>query len=145
MIGITRDSHGTLMTFGRWHAEAFKSGDGWYGRLSPPAGMPGRWSIRRKKRDTVEKLLERRLNDMRNEVELGAKRIVIRMALQGESLVKTFMFSEEGGRKIKFHLHPSGVVCDPLSAAWAIENEDLQPTGDGLFGDENSQTWGCRK
>lgn len=59
----------------------------------------------------------------------------------GERLVKSFRYKESGDTEVNFTFEPSGKRAGPKSAMAAIETGLLRPLGDGLFGDDLSQTW----
>jgi hypothetical protein len=61
----------------------------------------------------------------------------------GQRLCKSFRYKESGDTEITFTLEPSGKRVGPKSAQAAIETGRLRPLGDGLFGNETSQTWGA--
>jgi hypothetical protein len=59
----------------------------------------------------------------------------------GERLCKSLRQTEHGETVVEFAFEPSARRVAPALARAAIETPFLKPVGDGLFGDETSQTW----
>lgn len=59
----------------------------------------------------------------------------------GERLCKTYRQKATGETEVLFCFEPSGRRAAPASAAQAIESGLLRPLGDGLLGEESSQSW----
>ena len=60
---------------------------------------------------------------------------------RGEKLCKSVRKKETGEPEVLFHYEPSGRSAPPGTALKAISGGHVKPTGDGLFGDDTSQTW----
>lgn len=66
---------------------------------------------------------------------------VIDAARNGKKLCKTLRKTAEGKTDVEFSLEPVARRVPLKDAQEAIASALLVPTGDGLFGDETSQTW----
>lgn len=69
-------------------------------------------------------------------------RRVIEQCREGELLCRYIRRgAEETETRFAYEMHPSSRVVGVKSARQAIESGFLVPQGDGLFGDDTSQTW----
>lgn len=59
----------------------------------------------------------------------------------GEKLCKSFRNKLGGEVEVLFTFEPSGRRAPPKTSGDAIESGLLKALGDGLFGDDTSQTW----
>jgi len=66
---------------------------------------------------------------------------VVDKCRSGQTLCKFLRQKETGETETVFFFEPSGRRCGPKSAVAAIDAGLLKPSGDGLFGQESSQTW----
>ena len=68
-------------------------------------------------------------------------RRVVDRCRTGEVLCKTIRPKPTGETEAAWSFEPSGRAAPPKSSLDAIANGLLVPQGDGLFGDDHSQTW----
>lgn len=66
---------------------------------------------------------------------------VIDAARDGKKLCKTLRKTAEGKTEVEFSLEPVARRIPVKDAQEAIASTLLAPSGDGLFGEETSQTW----
>lgn len=80
---------------------------------------------------------------MTTEFENLPKRVqhIILVMRNGQKLCKSLRMKETGETEISFVYEPSGKRVGPKSADAAIKSGLLRPMGDGLLGDEFSQSW----
>lgn len=68
---------------------------------------------------------------------------VVDLARDGQKLTKLLRRNQIGMTETEFAFEPGGKHVPTKSAKQAIESGFLKPMGDGLFGDDTSQTWGA--
>lgn len=66
---------------------------------------------------------------------------IVEACRHGERLCKSLRIKDSGEHEVRFHFEPSGRRAPEKSSAAAIASGLLFPGGDGLFGDDSSQTW----
>jgi hypothetical protein len=78
-----------------------------------------------------------------NDFERLPKRVqaIIAKCRAGERLCKQLHHKETNECELTFTFEPSGKRAGPKSAAQAIETAFLRPAGDGLLGNDSSQTF----
>jgi hypothetical protein len=140
MMEITRTDVRTLLVHERWAGGVFCAKNGkWIAYARPRDGSLGDWwTAKRVKRETAERLAERKLLAMSDDARKIAKAITARLKA-GQVLVKTNRMSGP-----VYTLHPSGQDVMVQAAEMVIENPDVIMGNDGLL-PETPQTWWLNK
>lgn len=81
------------------------------------------------------------MTDMQKKLPSRVQLVVDRVR-KGERLQRTFCTKANGEKETLFSFQPSGRPAPPKSSQDAIDSGLLRALGDGLFGDDTSQTYG---
>jgi hypothetical protein len=130
----------TILHHERWRGGAlYVTNRRWRAFVRPLDGSwDGWWTAIRIKRETAEKLAERKLLAMSDDARKTAKEITAQLKA-GQVLVKTNRMSGP-----VYTLHPSGQNVMVPAAEMVIENPDVVMGNDGLL-PETPQTWWLNK
>jgi hypothetical protein len=138
-VSIKTDER-TVMTHEWWAGGVFQAKSGpWVAYVRPRDGSLGNWwTAKRIKRETAERLVERKLLAMSEDTRKTAKAITAQLKA-GQVLVKTNRMSGP-----IYTLHPSGHDVMVQAAEMVLENPDVVMGNDGLL-PETPQTWWLNK
>jgi hypothetical protein len=81
-----------------------------------------------------------KVTDPFNKLPMRVRRVIGRCR-EGEKLCRYLKMKTTGQTEVVFTFEPSGKTAPPKSSRAAISSGFLAPGGDGLFGDEFSQTY----
>jgi hypothetical protein len=137
---VSKDHDHTIFEHERWRGGAlYVKNRKWRAFVRPLDGSwDGWWTAIRIKRETAEKLAERKLLAMSDDARKTAKAIIAQLKA-GQVLVKTNRMSGP-----VYTLHPSGQNVMVPAAEMVIENPDVVMGNDGLL-PETPQTWWLNK
>jgi hypothetical protein len=137
---IDKTGSHTVLRHDCWRGGVFRVNDRkWRAYARPADGSLGEWwSATRVKRETAERLVERKLLAMSEDTRKTAKAITAQLKA-GQVLVKTNRMSGP-----IYTLHPSGHDVMVQAAEMVLENPDVVMGNDGLL-PETPQTWWLNK
>jgi hypothetical protein len=137
---VSKDHDHTIFEHEHWRGGVFLMKNGrWRAYARPKDGSLGEWwTAVRLKRETAERLAERKLLAMSDDARKTAKEIIAQLKV-GQVLVKTNRISGP-----TYTLHPSGKDVMVRAAEMVIENPDVVMGNDGLLPD-TPQTWWLNK